>query len=44
MVLLEFRPGKLLARGARKIEQARGLLGSVTDPRDLQSAQEILQR
>ena len=44
MVLLQFRPGKLLDRGARKLEQARQLLGSVTNPQDLQTAQDFLQR
>jgi hypothetical protein len=44
MRLLEFRPGKLLDRSERKIEQARGLLDSVTNPQDLQTAQDLLLR
>jgi hypothetical protein len=44
MIFFEFRPGKLLDRGDRKLELARGLLGSVTNPQDLQRAQDLLQQ
>lgn len=44
MGFLEFRPGKLLNRGERKIEQARELLVSVTNPQDRQTAEALLQR
>jgi 2-keto-3-deoxy-L-rhamnonate aldolase RhmA len=44
MRLFEFRPGKLLHHGDRRIEQARGLLSSVTNPQDLQTAEDLLLR
>jgi len=43
MSFFEFRPGKLLERGDRKIERARGLLDSMTNPQDQQTAQSLLQ-
>lgn len=42
MRFLEFRPGKLLDRGERKIERARELLISVTNPQDRQTAEDLL--
>jgi len=43
-LLDKFRPRKLLEHGDRKLDQARGLLGSVTNPHDRVTVQDLLQQ